>query len=229
MIFALNHPVELAGLLIGFVVGMLARGGVQQAVVSRSRRRSSVRSLSTGGRGPRVSGQWSTYLDPYGTVGAIIAGVGWSPRREPRRGTFDDVALLVAALVVHAVLAAAGLAALSAAGVPLSDLHGLAVSSVLHGDLAPSKAGQALALGFAMVNIACGLLALFPLPPLELGVVLWSRLPRTPGARRFAYHLLEEQWGVAVVLVLLLLPLGGQQPLLLVLINDAAGPILRAL
>jgi hypothetical protein len=46
-------------------------------------------------------------------------------------------------------------------------------------------------------------------------------LPRSPGARRFAYRLLEEAWGVAVVLLFLLLPLAGQQPLLLELINDA--------
>jgi hypothetical protein len=40
---------------------------------------------------------------------------------------------------------------------------------------------------------------------------------------------LEEPWGIAVVLVLLLLPLAGQTPLLLALIDDAAHPILTAL
>jgi hypothetical protein len=78
-----------------------------------------------------------------------------------------------------------------------------------------------------MINLACGLLALLPIPPLELGVLLWSRLPRSPGARRLAYHLLEEQWGVAVVLLFLLLPLAGQQPLLLELINDVSRAIFR--
>ena len=57
--------------------------------------------------------------------------------------------------------------------------------------------------------------------------MLFSRLPRTPSARRFAYHLLEEAWGIVIVLVGLLLPLAGQPPFLLALIDTVANPILR--
>jgi hypothetical protein len=172
-------------------------------------------------------GGWSAYLDPYGTVAAVLAGPGWGRRPEPlRRRPGTDVALLVGAVAVHALLAAAGCAAFTAAGGDLGVFRLLNLSAILHGSVGLSSAAQAVAIGFAAVNLACAVLALMPIPPLELGVVLWSRLPRTPGARRVAFHLLEEQWGVAVVLLLLLLPLAGQQPLLLALIDLVAGAVL---
>jgi hypothetical protein len=93
--------------------------------------------------------------------------------------------------------------------------------------LSSQPAGAQILLGFAMVNIGCGLLRLVPLPPLEAGVLLWSRLPRSPGSRRMAYHLLEEAWGVAILLALLLIPLAGQQPVLLAVLNAAADPLLQ--
>jgi hypothetical protein len=88
---------------------------------------------------------------------------------------------------------------------------------------------QRLTLGFAVESLACGVICLVPIPPLPLGVWLWSALPRTAGARRFAYHLLEENWGILIVLVLLVIPLGGQEPLLLSLVGDVVDPILHAL
>jgi hypothetical protein len=134
---------------------------------------------------------------------------------------------LVVALVVHAAFAVAGFAAYRAlSGPPVLGVF-VDASDVLHGSLALGSTGVQIAAGFAVENLACGLLALVPIPPLELGVVLWSRLPRTAGARRFAYHLLEEAWGVLVVLVGLLLPLGGQPPALLALIDIVARPLLR--
>ena len=48
-----------------------------------------------------------------------------------------------------------------------------------------------------------------------------------PGARRIAYHLLEEAWGVAALLVLLLLPLGGNRPVLLAVLDAVGDPLLR--
>jgi hypothetical protein len=125
------------------------------------------------------------------------------------------------------VLAAAGLAAYAAAGGPHVLGHGVLASDVLHGSYALGTTGAQVAVGFGVENLACGLLALVPIPPLELGIVLWSRLPRSPGARRIAYRLLEEAWGVVAVLVLLLLPLAGQRPPLLALIDVVADPLLR--
>ena len=228
MIFALRHPAVLLGLLIGFMVGVSLRAAVQRGLATgfSFRRRGRLRPVRVGGQSgfPRPTAGWASYLDPYGTVAAVLAGVGWGPRPSARlRGRGSDIAMLLAALVVHGVLAVAGFAAFNAAG---GDFHVFAspftdATIVLHGSDAPRTTNQSVTVGFAMINLACGLLALLPIPPLELGVILWSRLPRSPGARRFAYHLLEEQWGVAVVLLFLLLPLAGQQPLLLELINDA--------
>ena len=95
--------------------------------------------------------------------------------------------------------------------------------------LSGESIGAQILLGFAMVNLGCGLLRLVPIPPLEMGVLLWSRLPHGPGSRRVAYHLLEEAWGVAVLIVLLLVPLAGQQPLLLAVLSAVADPLLHLL
>ena len=231
MIFALRHPAVLLGLLVGFLVGIALRTAVQRWLVTGSGLRRRGRLRPVGGRRsgfPQPSAGWSSYLDPYGAVAAALAGAGWGARvAGRRRGRGSDVALLLAALVVHGALAVAGAAAFNAAGgdYHLFGLDGFDATSVLHGSGTFGKATIDMSAGFAMINVACGLLALLPIPPLELGVILWSRLPRSPGARRFAYHLLEEQWGVAAVLLFLLLPLAGQQPLLLVLINDASRAI----
>jgi Zn-dependent protease len=231
VIFALRHPAVLLGLFAGFLIGVVAKAIVQRWLVSGSglRRRGRLRSVRSGGRSgfPQPSAGWSSYLDPYGAVAAVLAGAGWGARVQGRRsGRGSDVALLLAGLVVHGALAVAGAAAFNAAGGDYR-VFGSAffdATSVLHGSVDPPTT-QAITAGFALINVACGLLVLLPIPPLELGVILWSRLPRSPGARRFSYHLLEEQWGVAVVLLFLLLPLAGQQPLLLVLINDASRAI----
>lgn len=233
MLFALRHPAILLGLVIGFLVGVIVRAAVQQRLASGR----GLRGLGPGRRGLRAVGRaksprtrpaaaWSTYLDPYGVVAAVVAGVGWGARPPVRTGRGAG-SMLVAALAVHAAFAAVGFAAYRALNGPAVLGRGVDVTAVLHGTYALGSAGAQVAVGFAVENLACGLLALLPIPPLELGVLLWSRLPRSPGARRFAYHLLEEAWGVAVVLVGLLLPLAGQQPAFLALLNSVGAPLLR--
>jgi hypothetical protein len=218
VIFALREPAILLGLVLGFVVGVAARTTAQRAVTGRGLRLAGV---------PRLRRGWSGYLDPYGTVAAVLAGPGWGPppaRNPRRRGT--DVVLLLVALAVHGALAAAGFAAYVAAGGDLDIFRVVDLSQILHGSVGFSDLAYSVTLGFAVENLACAVLALMPIPPLELGVILWSRLPSSPTARRFAYHLLEEQWGVAVLLLLLLLPLAGQSPLLLYLIDVIGGAVL---
>lgn len=217
MLFALRQPAILLGLVLGFTAGCILRAGLQQAVSGGLR--STQRSLS-----PR------SWLDPYGAVGAVLAGVGWSPRPTVSRFTPRQVwTMVVAAVAAHAALAAAGLATYVAVGGSRAAFPLISAVQVLHGSQFPPDAAQKIALGFGIENLGCGLLALVPIPPLELGVALWSTLPKAAGARRMAYHLLEEQWGIAVVLVLLLLPLAGQQPALLQLVGDISDHLLSAL
>jgi len=227
VIYALRQPTILLGLLVGFLVGIPLRAALQRALSRPGGLRRRGR-LSAVGRSRTPLG-WPGYLDPYGSVAALISGVGWGPRVEARRTPATDTLMLVAALAVHAALAAVGLALYTAAGGTLPGLHGLDVSSVLHGSVDAGSAARNFTIGFAMVNLGCAVLALVPIPPLELGVILWSRLPRSPGARRMAYHVLEEQWGVAIVLLLLLLPLAGQPPALLAVIDALGGAVLNAL
>jgi len=182
------------------------------------------------------------WLDPYGAVAALLAGVGWGARpqiqrrfgRDPRRTAW---LLALVAVVVPAALAAVGFAGYLAAGgsrTLLSLLGSAPFASgsvtVLHGSqgIATSFA-QRVALGFALECLAMSLLSVVPIPPLATGVAVWSQFPRTPGSRRLAYHLLEEQWGIAVILVLTLIPLVGQEPALLALVGTISDDILRAL
>ena len=221
MLYALRHPAVLLGLVVGFGIGVVLRAALQQRVTSGRR-------LKVAGAGRGARRPWTAYLDPYGAVAAVVSGIGWGARVTPRATRGPRVwAPLAIAVAVHAVLAAAGFAAYRALSGPSVLGHGVAASDILHGSVALGSTGAQIAVGFAMVNLGCGLLACAPIPPLELGWVLWSRLPRTPSARRFAYHLLEEAWGVLVVLVGLLLPLAGQPPFLLALIDTIADPILR--
>jgi hypothetical protein len=223
VLYALRHPETLLGLVLGFAVGIPLRAAAQQWVMTPRRR---LHALGSPGRRRRA---WNAYLDPFGLVAAILSGDGWGPRPSGTgaRGA-GSPAPLVVALVVHGGLALAGFAALVASGVPRDLLGFIPVASVLHGSTPFLGAGRPIALGFAVVNLGCGLLALVPIPPLEFGVLLWSRLPRSPGARRTAFHLLEEHWGIAAVLVLVLLPLGGGLPPLLHLIDAAGNAILSA-
>jgi hypothetical protein len=232
VIYALGHPSILLGLLAGFLIGVPARAALQRVVTRPGGLRRRGRLSAVGHRRTRLG--WPGYLDPFGAVAVLLSGVGWGPRVEARRTPMTDVLMLLVALAVHGALTALGLAAFALADGALSGVGLIDVSSVLHGDgivalVTAGGAARNVALGFAMVNLACGILTLVPIPPLELGVILWSRLPRSPQTRRIAYHVLEEQWGVAVLLVLLLLPLAGHPPALLAVVNAIGRPILEAL
>jgi hypothetical protein len=215
MLFALRQPATLLGLVLGFAVGCFLRASAQQLYIGGRR---SVQSITA----------WRSWLDPFGLVAALLGGVGWSPRPVLRHGKSRQVwAMVVIALVVHAVLAAIGLAAYLGAGGLRVALPFANTIAVLHGSQGITASfAQRVALGFGIENLACGLLLLVPIPPLELGVALWSTLPRSAGTRRMAYRVLEEQWGIGVLLVLLLFPLAGEQPALLQLVGGIGDRIL---
>lgn len=207
----MRSPLTALGMLIGFVVAGALRAMVLAAVGGR---RSNVRWAAR---------RWQTWLDPFGAVAALIAGIGWlgvSDRFRPMRGLLVD-------LGVHLVLAAAALAAFAAllGGAPV--IAQLQLEPILHGATLLVSPAERVLIGAGLINLGCAVLTLVPIPPLAAGVLLWSKLPRTAGARRIAYSLLEEQWGVAAVLVLLILPLVGGESPLLALVDTVANALLR--
>ncbi len=223
MLFALRQPAVLLGLALGFALGCFLRSTAQRAFVggSRSTRRGRL----------QLAKAPQSWLDPFGTVAALLAGIGWSPRPVLSRGKPRQLWAMVAiAVVVHGLLAAAGFAGYLGAGGVRQVFPFISTIGVLHGSqIVTNNFIQRVSLGFAIENLGCGLLALVPIPPLELGVALWSTLPRSPGVRRLAYRVLEEQWGIVVLLVLLLVPLAGEQPTLLQIVGSVADRIIHAL
>jgi hypothetical protein len=218
VLFALGQPATLLGLLVAFLLGSFLQTVAQRIVVG-------------GRRSLRGMTHAQLWLDPYAVVSAVLGGAGWAPRQDlDRRRPSLPLLLTVVSVVVETVLAVIGGAGFKAAGGTRNILMFASTVDVIHGhQLIVTSFAQRFALGFGVESLACAVLALVPIPPLPLGVWLWSALPRSDGSRRLAYRLLEEQWGILVILVLLLIPLAGQQPALLALIAAVADPILHAL
>jgi hypothetical protein len=218
MLFALRQPATLLGLVLGFAAGCFLRVMLQQLFIGGRRAARS-----------HTAPRW--WIDPFGLVAALLAGIGWSPRPELTRNKPRQVwTMVVVAVVVHGALAALGLAAYIAAGGVKLALPFVSTISVLHGtQFIATSFTQRVAMGFGIENLGCGLLALVPIPPLELGVALWSTLPKSAGSRRLAYRALEEQWGIVIVLVLLVIPLAAEQPALLQLVGSLSDRIVNAL
>jgi hypothetical protein len=66
------------------------------------------------------------------------------------------------------------------------------------------------------------------LPPLDAGRALFALAPRSSW-QRARHWLIEQNVGLVAVLALLIIPISGEGPLLLVLLDTVARPILHAL
>jgi membrane-associated protease RseP (regulator of RpoE activity) len=76
-----------------------------------------------------------------------------------------------------------------------------------------------------LMHVYVGALSLVPLPPLDGGRLLFALAPRSPGWQKAEHQLDERGIGIAVLLALLLIPLGGPQALLPVLLDTIVGPL----
>ena len=218
MLYALGDPVSLVILLLSFVFAVTLHGWVQSVVARRHGNRTVVAERRTA-PDPR------RHLDPFGALAAAIAGIGWAkpvdaPDRR-NRGALVQV-LLVGAVVNLAV----GLGALVALGA-VSGVAGLVGPSLLLQSGIGGDLGARALLLFGLANLMTGLLSLVPIPPLDGGRLLFGLAPRTPGWQKAEYQLDERNIGIAVLLALLLIPLGGPQALLPTILDTLAGPLVR--
>jgi hypothetical protein len=223
VLYALRQPAVLLGLLLGFAAGMIALSAATRA-------------LNRNSRYPAPFWHPKSWLDPYSAVAALLAGVGWAPRAEVRRGFGKSQhrqlwTVAAVSFAVPAILGAVGVA-LYASAAGRTWFAVFQSMWVIHGEdpmplVAPTFA-EKVAIGFGIENLAIAILSVVPIPPLPTGVAVWTVLPRTAGARQTAYRLLEEHWGIAALIVLFLIPLGRQGPLLLVVVTDIVDAILHA-
>ena len=219
MLYALGDPVSLLLLLVGFVQAATLHGWVSALAASRA-----------GERGPAAEGRTSPdprhHLDPFGAVAAGIAGIGWAKPVEPpdrrRRGAL--VATLVSGPVANVSLGLGLIIAFRLAGGP--PLRGGLVSALQQGVSGDLLLRALLLLG--LTNLFVGMLSLVPLPPLHGGRLLFALAPQSPGWRKAEYQLVDRNIGVAVLLALLLIPLGGPQALLPTLLDTVVSPLARA-
>jgi Zn-dependent protease len=220
VLFALGDPTSFLVLLVSFVVAVTLHGWVACLGADRA-----------GDRRPRMEGRLRPdprrHIDPFGAVAGLIAGFGWARPLEPPPSRRRRGPLLVTCLAGSAANLVVGLGAL----VAFRAMTGTALHAVTAKLLQNGVQGLALAdlavLLFGLMNVYVGVLSLVPLPPLDGGRLLFGLAPRTVGWQKAEYQLVEQNIGLAVLLLLLLLPLGGPQALLPTVLDDVISPLVR--
>jgi Zn-dependent protease len=234
VLYALDVPLNFLALLVGFGVAVVARGLAQTWTARALGARDfelRTRSLPD----PRRHG------DIFGLVAAVIGGAGWG-RSAPIEGVLGRfaygrargrpavraAAVLLAGPFAAAVIGSAAIVASRAAGVPALWLHALPPSTALHGDIGGLGAGPRVLLLAGISALALAIIELVPVPPLDGGRLVLALAPTTVGWQRVR-HYADQNWGVGLLLLLLILPLTGRGPALFPFIDGVGEPILRLL
>jgi membrane-associated protease RseP (regulator of RpoE activity) len=213
VLYALGDPLSFVLLLVSYVVCVTLLGWVEALACAR------VGLREPGRRAPDPRRQ----VDPYGAVGALIAGLGWAkPVEVPgnRRGGRVAGALLAGPVLLLVL----GLAALAGFGLSYGPVAGQA--ALLTNGAGVLPAGQEAWLLAGTMATYVGALSVVPLPPLPGGRALFAVAPQSGGWLKARYQLIDRNIGIAVLLALLILPLGSG-PLLTGVLDAVLDPLVR--
>jgi Zn-dependent protease len=218
VLYALGQPVSFVLLVVSFVVAATLHGWAQARAADRS-------GEPTAAAEGRLRPDPRRQLDPFGAIGAAVSGTGWSRQTElaRRHRTAACVGVLLAGTVANAVVGAAALAAFRLLGGTASGGSTL----VLQNGVGDGDVGLVALYLFGLSNIYVAVLSLVPVPPLPGGRLLFALAPSTSGWQKARYRLVEQNIGTAVLLALLLIPLGGPQALLPSVLDALVGPVLQ--
>ncbi len=235
MLYALRHPMLLLILIVAFAVGILARAFTQRLFFGR-RRPAWARDIPHSGGSTSLLKQ----LDPYGTVAALLGGTGWGRPAEvtvARGGiTSRQISGLLSGPIVQAALGMGCLIGfkivrpgLSFSGLStIGLLRGAQPIELLNGGVHTLPVPQLILLLGGVELLAMGILGILPIPPLDGGRLFFALAPQTGGWQRAGYRLEEENWGTAIIVLLMIIPLFNSGPLLGVLVGAIADPIVHA-
>jgi hypothetical protein len=195
----LDHPAVLLGLLLSFVIGVYL-GSAAQALTARA----------LGDPMPIRSG-WlkpsaKRHVSIFSAIAVLIVGWGWAEQTPMndrwRARRFHVVTAVLVRPVVYALLCLGLCAAVRALDVGAGTaLDGAKPEIVTTGGFGADLL-FAMAVGFAALTV----IALIPCPPTDLGRVIFTLAPQSMGWQNARYQLEERNWGVGIVLALILVP-----------------------
>jgi hypothetical protein len=196
----LDQPAILLGLILTLVIGVYV-GTAAQVLVARA----------LGDPMPARAG-WlkpspKRQVSIFSAIAFLIVGWGWAeqpPMNDRwRRRRFHVTAAILARPLTYALLSLAALGGVRS----LTDRASVDVASrtidLTSGPGFGSRLLFAMAFGFAALCVV----ALIPCPPTDLGRVIFTLGGQSTGWQNARYQLEERNWGVGILLGLLLLPI----------------------
>ncbi|MDQ1635793.1 MAG: hypothetical protein QOJ32_2602 [Frankiaceae bacterium] len=199
MLFFLTKPAVLLGLLIAVVVGSYL-GTAAQALTARAL--GDPLPIRNGWLKPQPKRQISV----YSAIAVLLAGWGWAEQAPMndrwRARRFHVVTAVMARPLVYALLCLASIIGVRAAGVGVgTSLSGTQPVIETSGSFGVDLL-FAMATGFAALCVT----SLIPCPPTDLGRVIFTLGGQSMSWQKARYQLEERNFGVGIVLGLLLLP-----------------------
>jgi hypothetical protein len=199
VLFFLTKPAVLLGLLIAVVVGSYL-GTAAQALTARAL--GDPLPIRNGWLKPQPKRQISV----YSAIAVLLAGWGWAEQAPMndrwRARRFHVVTAVLARPLVYALLCLASIIGVRAAGVGIgTSLSGTQPVIETSGSFGVDLL-FAMATGFAALCVT----SLIPCPPTDLGRVIFTLGGQSMSWQKARYQLEERNFGVGIVLGLLLLP-----------------------
>jgi hypothetical protein len=199
VLFFLTKPAVLLGLLIAVVVGSYL-GTAAQALTARAL--GDPLPIRNGWLKPQPKRQISV----YSAIAVLLAGWGWAEQAPMndrwRARRFHVVTAVMARPLVYALLCLASIIGVRAAGVGIgTSLSGTQPVIETSGSFGVDLL-FAMATGFAALCVT----SLIPCPPTDLGRVIFTLGGQSMSWQKARYQLEERNFGVGIVLGLLLLP-----------------------
>ena len=199
MLYYLNHPGALLGIAVALYVGLVLHDAAQVLAAQ-----------ALGDPLPRRSGRLTVQPQPHVTVFSVvtmvIVGTGWAepiPMNDHwRRLRYRVSAAIVAGPLAYLVLCFLSVLALRLADSTVPAIFGdhLDQMQAVFGFVPAFLAGLAWAFGALFVT------SLIPVPPTDGGRLLFTLGGTSPGWGNARYQLQERNFGLVIVMVLLILP-----------------------
>ncbi len=205
MLFVLNKPALLLGIIAALYIGVVV-GSAATVLTAR------LLGDPMGQRQGRLSLNPVRHVAIYSAVMMVLAGFGWA---EPvplndrwRARRFHVSAAVLARPIMYAALS---LGAVAAAGAFSNLAYGVVLDRIPEGVALNPGAQHSFAaellLQMSVVFADLCVISLIPLPPTDLGRVIFTLGGNSPGWQKARYQLEERNIGLVVVLGLLLLPI----------------------